>query len=120
MSEHFKVHATVFGITPDAVAAEIASAVSKFERIPDVSRGLWLYWSGEVTLEIIAEDENTLAVSLYGQQNWQSDPAFARYLSGRLDCCAICDPGPEFPEVDAASDVFLEVAHGRERLLTLG
>jgi hypothetical protein len=116
MMQQFEVEATVFGVVPQVIASLLGSVIGELV-LQDGAPNLFLYSRDEVVLVIVVQDQNTLSVCLRGKWQWQSSPAFARYLSQRLCCRTLCDPGAEFPDVDPASDIFLEVSHGSERLL---
>jgi hypothetical protein len=57
------------------------------------------------------------SVQTVGSHEWRNDVDLARFLSAKLMCTALCDPGSEFPEVDPYSDIFLEVSNDVERLI---
>jgi hypothetical protein len=49
---------------------------------------------------------------------WRTDVECARQAARELECTVRCDPGKQFAPVHPASDVFLEIGGGEERLVT--
>ncbi len=57
-----------------------------------------------------------VSVSAEGELPWATSPAFARAAARALGVELLCDPGPEYPDVDPLSDTFLRVTAEGENL----
>ena len=82
--------------------------------------GVRLYYEtrlGTVVLTPGMEDGPFVSAYFGPSTPWDTDVDCARQAAHEIGCIVRCDPGPQFPDVHPASDIWLEMDRGGERFV---
>ena len=118
MSDEPDLEAYLAGVEPTDIIRLLNEAAGPFVADGTNDDGLQVFACGNSKLVITPNmQDGFISVWLRGTPRWRSDVDFARFLAASLKCCARCDPGADFPQVDPRSDVFLDIEGQSEALI---